>query len=69
MLRLDLLWEKEKSNWDAQEIPQIITDLANQRMQAKQEKNYQLADEIRNQIQSHWYVIKDIPWWFEINKG
>jgi cysteinyl-tRNA synthetase len=42
--------------------------LANQRLQAKQEKNYTLADELRNQIQSKWYWIKDIPWGFEIEK-
>ena len=38
-----------------------ITQLANQRLQAKQEKYYQLADELRNQIQTKGYSIKDIP--------
>ena len=64
---MDLLWEKEKAKIN-EEIPGEITQLANQRLQAKQEKNYQLADELRNQIQVKWYSIKDIPWWFELNK-
>jgi cysteinyl-tRNA synthetase len=51
------------------EIPAEITDLANQRLQAKQEKNYALADELRNQIQEAGYVIKDVSWGFEIEKN
>jgi cysteinyl-tRNA synthetase len=66
-MKLDLLWEKEKLDW-TYEIPEEITHLADQRLQAKQEKNYQLADELRNQIQTKWYSIKDTPWWFEIEK-
>ena len=67
IMKMDLLWEKEKSESTA-EIPEEITNLANQRLQAKQEKNYALADELRNQIQSKGYNIKDIPWGFEIEK-
>ena len=67
VMKLDLLWENEKSG-ATEDIPEEITKLANQRLQAKQEKNYALADEIRNQIQSKWYNIKDIPWGFEIEK-
>jgi cysteinyl-tRNA synthetase len=66
-MKLDLLWEKEKLNW-TDEIPTEITELANQRLQAKQEKNYVLADELRNHIHEKWFSIKDIPWWFEIEK-
>jgi cysteinyl-tRNA synthetase len=66
-MKMDLLWEKEKTESTA-EIPEEITQLANQRLQAKQEKNYALADELRNQIQSKGYNIKDIPWGFEIEK-
>jgi cysteinyl-tRNA synthetase len=32
------------------EIPTEISDLADQRLQAKQDKNYALADELRNKI-------------------
>ena len=66
-MKMDLLWEKEKSE-NIEEIPEEITQLANQRLEAKKEKNYALADELRNQIQSKWYNIKDIPGWFEIEK-
>lgn len=50
------------------EAPPEITQLANQRMQAKQEKNYALADELRKQIQEAGYVIKDTPEGFELKK-
>ncbi|MDR0860585.1 MAG: hypothetical protein LBO09_06525 [Candidatus Peribacteria bacterium] len=49
------------------EVPAEIVDLANQRVVAKQEKNYALADQLRNQIQSAGYTIKDTPTGFEIN--
>lgn len=32
------------------DIPAEVTTLANQRIQAKQEKNYALADELRKKI-------------------
>jgi cysteinyl-tRNA synthetase len=66
-MKIDLLWEKEKAE-STIEIPEEITQLANQRFEAKKEKNYSLADELRNQIQTKWYSIKDIPWGFEIEK-
>jgi cysteinyl-tRNA synthetase len=43
------------------EVPAEITDLANQRVVAKQEKNYALADELRVKIQEAGYGIVDIP--------
>ena len=68
VMKLDLLWKNEKSE-TTEDIPVEITELANQRLQAKQEKNYTLADELRTKIQEKWYSIKDIPWWFEIEKS
>lgn len=62
-LKLWLFEREEKA-----EIPTEITDLANQRLVAKTEKNYTLADQLRDQIQSQGYSIKDIPWGFEIEK-
>jgi cysteinyl-tRNA synthetase len=59
------LFDKEENTV---EIPTEITELANQRLQAKQEKNYALADELRAKIQAEWFNIKDIPWGFEIEK-
>ena len=66
VIKLDLLWLKEH-NESQSNIPEEIIQLANKRLQAKQEKNYELADKIRAEIQSKWFSIKDVPWWFEIN--
>lgn len=43
-------------------------ELGHQRLAAKQQKNYALADELRNQIQTQGYIIKDTPKGFEIEK-
>ena len=67
VMKLDLLWKNEESKVN-EDIPEEITEFANQRLQAKQEKNYALADELRTKIQEKWYNIKDIPWGFEIEK-
>lgn len=69
ILRLDLIWEKKEKSDTLAEIPQDIVNLANERLSAKQSKNYELADKLRSEIQSKWYSIKDIPWWFEIEKN
>ncbi|MCF7834441.1 cysteine--tRNA ligase [Candidatus Gracilibacteria bacterium] len=50
------------------EIPSEIIDLAKQRLQAKKDKNFTLADEFRNKIQDVGYQIKDTPDGFEIFK-
>jgi cysteinyl-tRNA synthetase len=42
------------------DIPAEIESLAQQRIQAKADKNYALADELRNQITALGYVIKDV---------
>ncbi len=49
-------------------VPQEITSLANQRLQAKKDKNYALADELRNKVKDMWYEIRDTKNWFEIEK-
>lgn len=41
-------------------ISDEITEIAEQRKQAKFDKNYALADELRNKIVNMWYEIKDI---------
>jgi cysteinyl-tRNA synthetase len=43
--------------------------LANQRVVAKEEKDYALADELRNQIQEAGFVIVDVPNGFAIEKA
>jgi cysteinyl-tRNA synthetase len=44
--------------------------LAQQRIDAKQAKDYALADELRNKITEMWYMIKDVKndKWYEITK-
>lgn len=49
-------------------VPSEITELAQKRLEAKKNKNYQEADAIRNQIQSKGYALKDTKDGFEIIK-
>ena len=65
-LKLDLF---EKVEEETVEIPAEVRELAEQRLQAKAEKNYALADELRNKITEIWFTIKDIPWGYEIMKN
>jgi cysteinyl-tRNA synthetase len=37
-------------------------------LQAKQDKNYALADELRNKITDLWWNVKDSKDWYEIEK-
>ncbi|AIF81965.1 cysteinyl-tRNA ligase [endosymbiont of Acanthamoeba sp. UWC8] len=53
---------------DIETIPAEIIKLANNRMQAKAEKNWQLADSLRGEIESKGYTIKDTKGTFEISK-
>lgn len=50
------------------DIPEEVTDLAQQRWQAKKDKNFALADEIRAKITDLGYVVKDTREGFEISK-
>jgi len=47
-------------------IPQEIYWLAQKRIEAKESKNYTLADDLRNQIINKWFTIKDTKDWFEL---
>lgn len=49
-----------------EEIPEEIINIAEQRKQAKSEKNYALADELRTKINNAGYEIKDNSEWYEI---
>ncbi len=44
-----------------QATPQKVEDLVEQRTQAKKQKNFPLADEIRDQIQALGYAVSDTP--------
>ena len=50
-------------------IPEEITELANKRAEAKKAKDYALADQIRDEIQSKGYTVKDVPGGFKIEKA
>ena len=52
----------------ADEIPAEISDLATARWNAKKDKNWALADELRAKIDALGYVIKDTREGFEIKK-
>ena len=61
VLSLDLLNEVEqsqKTNIDA-EFEQYILQKIQERTQAKQNKNYALADEIRNELLQKGIILKD----------
>ena len=72
ILKLNLLEYIEESLTIGQTeknlAPSEITDLANQRLQAKQHKDFILADELRNQINLLWREIKDTKDGYEITK-
>ncbi|MFN4219318.1 MAG: cysteine--tRNA ligase [bacterium] len=44
------------------EIPSEISVLIEERKKAKENKNYSLADEIRNKIRQMGYIVEDTPW-------
>ncbi len=50
------------------EIPKEIKELAEKRVEAKKNKNYQEADAIRDQIQVKGYALRDTKEGFEITK-
>ncbi|MGN0606665.1 MAG: cysteine--tRNA ligase [Oscillospiraceae bacterium] len=52
---LGILYNRKKS----EDIPQEILELAEQRKQARKEKNFALADELRNKIADMGYIIEE----------
>jgi cysteinyl-tRNA synthetase len=48
------------------EVPQEIVDLAQQRLEAKQSKDYATADTLRDHITQAGWTVKDTADWFEI---
>jgi cysteinyl-tRNA synthetase len=53
--------ETLQKNSEAQQVPEHITELSNQREQAKQNKEYDKADAIRQEIKGLGYTIEDTP--------
>lgn len=60
------VWKLEPKPEEQILIPQEIIDLAEKRVIAKKEKNFKLCDEIREQIKSSGYLVKDTRDGFEI---
>lgn len=66
---LGLNLDKEESEEKPQPtLPQEITELAEKRKKAKAEKNFALADSLRNEIENKGYSIIDKPGCYEIIK-
>ena len=51
-----------------EKIPAEVTTLADQRLQAKKNKDYTLADELRKKVTDLWREIKDTKDGYEITK-
>ena len=70
VLKLDLLKsaidliEKEKNI----QIPEEIQKLAEQRWEAKKQKNWELADKLREEIKNKWYDIIDMKEGYKLKK-
>ena len=68
VLKLNLLESAIEQLKKQQDIPEEIKQLAEKRWKAKLEKNYQLADKLREEIRSKWYEILDKKDGYEIVK-
>ncbi|MBO5104289.1 MAG: cysteine--tRNA ligase, partial [Ruminococcus sp.] len=69
VLGLDLIANAEKSlESDKEEIPSEVAELVEQRKNARKEKNFALADEIRNKITALGYEVKETRQGTEIKK-
>ncbi len=53
---------------EEEEIPQEVIDMANDRLQARADKNWALSDELRDKITELGYVVKDTPQGPQISK-
>jgi len=63
------LWLFEMIVEEKFDIPTEVTALADQRIEAKKNKDYALADELRNKIAALWFQLKDTKEWYEITKS
>ena len=61
ILGLDLINSEKYQIEERIEIPEEIELLAKQRIEAKQNKDYQRADELRAEVINRGYNIKDLP--------
>jgi len=59
-------WVKSLLQKSQQQAPKDIEDLAQQRIQAKSNKNYELADSLRDKISDAGWIVKDTAGGFEL---
>lgn len=60
---------EEEQKQEIQEIPQEILELVEQRKQAREQKDWQKSDELRDKILEKGYLIKDTKQGMEIKKN
>ena len=65
---LDLINSEKYLTNDTNDIPEEILDLSEKRLKAKKDKNYELADSIRDEIKEKGYIVKDTSDGVEITK-
>ncbi|MFA6918540.1 MAG: cysteine--tRNA ligase [Patescibacteria group bacterium] len=53
---------------EIEEIPQKVTDLAEQRIEAKKSKDFKKSDELRDEINKLGYIIEDTPEGYNLKK-
>lgn len=61
------LFESEQT-LQKEQIPAEIHELAKKRLQAKKDKNFVEADELRNKIEQSGYLVRDLKDWYELLK-
>lgn len=67
VLGLDIA-KAEKKDEESEDIDSQIQELVNQRQQARKEKNWKLADEIRDKLKDMGYVLEDTPQGVKVSK-
>ncbi|MDD4275589.1 MAG: cysteine--tRNA ligase, partial [Clostridia bacterium] len=63
---LDL--DKAEVENQKQEIPQIVVELANQRLLARKNKDFALSDKLREELKQNGYAVKDNALGYELTK-
>jgi len=65
---LDSLFEKWSEAQKEKVIPQEVMTLVEQRAEAKKNKDFSLADELRNQVNALGWNVKDVPGGYEVEE-
>ena len=58
----------EKEEETSEKLPEEISNLIEKRKQARNEKNWQESDRIREEIQQKGYIVKDTKDGMEVSK-